>query len=151
MSARRKPSERREPFRGSCPGAGSAANDRPTVAVLRDLEPEPKRGTTLPNRTRFLGKTLAVAGIVAALALATAMPAAADTPSTVEQDVAQLYQDVVDLYNGLPADALRGVDRLIESPVSGVGPRSNAARGPVPGGAGGARRAGAGGRAAQRT
>jgi hypothetical protein len=100
------------------------------VAVLRDLEPEPKRGTTLP---RFLGKTLAAAGTVAALALATAVPAAADTPSTVEQDVAQLYQDVVDLYNGLPADALRGVDRLIESPIPRIGPRSQAAQGPIPG------------------
>ncbi|MEV5717666.1 M48 family metalloprotease [Amycolatopsis mediterranei] len=85
------------------------------------------------NRTRFLGKTLAAAGTAAALALATAVPAAADAPSTVEQDVAQLYQDVIDLYNGLPADALRGVDRLIESPVPRIGPRSRAAQGPIPG------------------
>lgn len=68
-----------------------------------------------------------------ALALATAIPASAAAPSTVEQDVAQLYQDVIDLYNGLPADALRGVDRLIESPVPRIGPRSQAAAGPIPG------------------
>jgi hypothetical protein len=103
------------------------------VAVLRDLEPEQKRGTILPTRTRFLGTTLAAAGTVAALALATAVPAAAAAPSTVEQDVAQLYQDVTDLYNGLPASALRNVDRLIESPIPQIGPRSQAAQGPIPG------------------
>ncbi|MCR6488718.1 hypothetical protein M8542_38405 [Amycolatopsis sp. OK19-0408] len=84
----------------------------------------------MPDRTRFFGKTLAAAGTAAALVLATAVPAAA-APATVEQDVAQLYQDVIDLYNGLPADALRGVDRLIESPVPQFGPRTKA--GPIPG------------------
>lgn len=93
-----------------------------------------RRGeTTLPDRTRFLGKTLAAAGTAVALVLATAVPAAAAAPSTVEEDVAQLYQDVTDLYNGLPADALRGVDRLIESPIPRIGPRSRAADGPIPG------------------
>ncbi|WP_410566839.1 hypothetical protein [Amycolatopsis sp. cmx-4-61] len=87
----------------------------------------------MPNRTGFLGSTLAAAGTAAALALATAVPAAAAEPSTVEQDVTQLYQDVVDLYNGLPADALRGVDRLIESPIPRIGPQSQAADGPIPG------------------
>lgn len=87
----------------------------------------------MPSRKRFLGGTLAAAGTAAALALATAIPAAAAAPSTVEQDVAQLYQDVTDLYNGLPANALRGVDRLIESPVPRIGPRSRAAEGPIPG------------------
>lgn len=87
----------------------------------------------MPDRTRFLGKTLVAAGAAAALALATALPAAAAAPPTVEQDVAQLYQDVIDLYNGLPADALRNVDRLIDSPVPRIGPRSRAADGPIPG------------------
>lgn len=87
----------------------------------------------MPDRTGFLGRTLAAASTAVALALATAIPASAAAPSTVEQDVAQLYQDVVDLYNGLPADALRGVDRLIESPVPRIGPRSQAAAGPIPG------------------
>ncbi|MGW3961003.1 M48 family metalloprotease [Amycolatopsis sp. NPDC005003] len=87
----------------------------------------------MPDRTRFLGKTLAAAGTAVALVLATAVPAAAAAPSTVEEDVAQLYQDVTDLYNGLPADALRGVDRLIESPIPRIGPRSRAADGPIPG------------------
>lgn len=87
----------------------------------------------MPNRTRFLGTALAAAGAVAALALATAVPAAAAAPSTVEQDVAQLNQDVDDLYNGLPADALRGVDRLIESPLPRIGRQSQAAQDPIPG------------------
>jgi hypothetical protein len=87
----------------------------------------------LPNRTRFLGKTFAAAGTAAALALATAVPAAAAAPSTVEQDVAQLYQYVSDLYQGLPGNALRGVDRLIESPIPRIGPRSRAAQDPIPG------------------
>jgi hypothetical protein len=87
----------------------------------------------LPKRTGFLGNTLAAAGTAAALVLATAVPAAASTPSTVEEDVAQLYQDVIDLYNGLPRDALRGVDRLIESPVPRIGPQSQAAQDPIPG------------------
>ncbi|MGW3995998.1 hypothetical protein ACWEF6_21110 [Amycolatopsis sp. NPDC004772] len=87
----------------------------------------------MPTRTRFLGKTLAAAGTAAALALATAVPAAAAEPTGVEQDVAQLYQYVIDLYNGLPADALRGVDRLIESPIPRIGPQSQAADGPIPG------------------
>ncbi|MFJ9780381.1 hypothetical protein ACIRSS_12400 [Amycolatopsis sp. NPDC101161] len=87
----------------------------------------------MPDRTGFLGRTLAAASTAVALALATAIPASAAAPSTVEQDVAQLYQDVIDLYNGLPADALRGVDRLIESPVPRIGPRSQAAAGPIPG------------------
>ncbi|MGK3208900.1 hypothetical protein [Amycolatopsis sp. MEPSY49] len=82
--------------------------------------------------TRFLGKTLAAAGTAAALVLATAVPADA-APTTVEQDVAQLYQYVTDLYDGLPANALRGVDRLIESPIPRIGPRSRAAQGPIPG------------------
>ncbi|MEU8635482.1 M48 family metalloprotease [Amycolatopsis sp. NPDC048633] len=86
----------------------------------------------MPDRTGLFGRTLAAAGTAAALALAMAVPAAA-APSTVEQDVAQLYQDVTDLYNGLPADALRGVDRLIESPIPKIGPRSRAAQGPIPG------------------
>ncbi|SFW77915.1 M48 family metalloprotease [Amycolatopsis australiensis] len=73
------------------------------------------------------------AGTVAALALATAVPAAAAEPPTVDQDVAQLYQDVVDLYNGLPADALRDVDRLVESPIPRIGPRTQAAQDPIPG------------------
>ncbi|MFB9688823.1 M48 family metalloprotease [Amycolatopsis plumensis] len=87
----------------------------------------------MPKRTAFLGKTLAAAGTAAALALATAVPAAAAEPTAVEQDVAQLYQYVIDLYNGLPADALRGVDRLIESPIPRIGPQSQAADGPIPG------------------
>ncbi|WP_103352267.1 M48 family metalloprotease [Amycolatopsis sp. CA-128772] len=89
----------------------------------------------MPNRTGFLGSTLAAAGTAAALALATAVPAAAAAPATVEQDVDQLYQDVIDLYNGLPADALRGVDRLVESPIPRIGPQkqSQAADGPIPG------------------
>ncbi|MEV6825289.1 hypothetical protein [Amycolatopsis sp. NPDC051102] len=87
----------------------------------------------MPKRTGFLGNTLAAAGTVAALVLATAVPAAATTASTVEEDVAQLYQDVIDLYEGLPADALRGVDRLIESPIPRIGPRAQAAQGPIPG------------------
>ncbi|MFG1644409.1 hypothetical protein ACGFMK_29340 [Amycolatopsis sp. NPDC049252] len=87
----------------------------------------------MPNRTGFLGRTFMAAGTVAALALATAVPAAAAAPSTVEQDVAQLYQDVIDLYNGLPASALRDVDRLIESPIPKIGPQSQAADGPIPG------------------
>ncbi|EOD65742.1 M48 family metalloprotease [Amycolatopsis vancoresmycina] len=87
----------------------------------------------MPDRTRFLGKTFVAAGAAAALALATAIPAAAAAPATVEQDVAQLYQDVIDLYDGLPADALRNVDRLIDSPVPRVGQRSRAADGPIPG------------------
>ncbi|MBE1495964.1 hypothetical protein H4696_003064 [Amycolatopsis lexingtonensis] len=87
----------------------------------------------MTNRTRFLGKTFAAAGTAAALVLATAVPANAAPASTVEQDVAQLYQDVVDLYNGLPANALRGVDRLIDSPIPRMGPRSRAAAGPIPG------------------
>ncbi|WP_410567197.1 M48 family metalloprotease [Amycolatopsis sp. cmx-4-61] len=87
----------------------------------------------MPNRTRFLGRTLAAAGTAVALALATAVPAAADTPATVEQDVAQLFQDVVDLYNGLPGNALHGVDRLIESPIPRIGPQSQAAEDPIPG------------------
>jgi hypothetical protein len=87
----------------------------------------------LPKRTGFLGNTLAAAGTAAALVLATAVPAAASTPSTVEEDVAQLYQDVIDLYNGLPRDALRGVHRLIESPIPRIGPQSQAAQDPIPG------------------
>jgi hypothetical protein len=86
----------------------------------------------LPHRTRFLGTTLA-AGIVAALALTTAVPAAAAAPPTVEQDVAQLYQDVVDLYHGLPASALRGVDPLIDSPIPRIGPRFQPKADPIPG------------------
>jgi hypothetical protein len=66
------------------------------------------------------------------LALATAIPAAA-APSTVDEDVAQLYQDVIDLYNGLPANALRGVDPLIESPIPRVGPRFQPKLDPIPG------------------
>ncbi|WP_328609042.1 hypothetical protein OG943_07945 [Amycolatopsis sp. NBC_00345] len=92
-----------------------------------------KRGTTLHNRTRFLGRTLAAAGTVAALGLALAVPASADTPSTVEQDIAQLNQDVNDLYTGLPASALKNVDPLIESPIPQVGRQSRAAQGPIPG------------------
>ncbi|WP_439381304.1 M48 family metalloprotease [Amycolatopsis lexingtonensis] len=87
----------------------------------------------MTNRTRFLGRTLAAAGTAAALVLATAVPANAAPASTVEQDVAQLFQDVVDLYNGLPANALRGVDRLVDSPIPRIGPRSRAAAGPIPG------------------
>ncbi|WP_410590511.1 M48 family metalloprotease [Amycolatopsis sp. lyj-23] len=87
----------------------------------------------MPNRTGFLGSTLAAAGTAVALVLATAVPAAAAEPTTVEQDVAQLYQDVIDLYRGLPADALRGVDRLIDSPIPRIGPQSQAADGPIPG------------------
>jgi Peptidase family M48 len=68
----------------------------------------------------------------AVVALATAIPAAA-APSTVDQDVDQLYQDVVDLYNGLPASALRGVDQLIDSPLPRIGPRFKAAQDPIPG------------------
>ncbi|MET8996832.1 M48 family metalloprotease [Amycolatopsis sp. NPDC004169] len=83
--------------------------------------------------TGFLGKTLAAAGTAAALVLATAVPAAAAEPSAVEQDVAQLYQYVVDLYDGLPADALRHVDRLIESPIPRIGPQTQADDGPIPG------------------
>ena len=85
------------------------------------------------NRTRFFGRTFAVAGTVAALAAALAVPASAAAPSTVEQDVAQLNQDVSDLYAGLPASALRGVDPLIESPIPQTGRRSRAAEGPIPG------------------
>lgn len=87
----------------------------------------------MTNRTGFLGRTLAAAGTAAALVLATAVPANAAAPTTVEQDVAQLYQYVVDLYNGLPADALRGVDRLIDSPIPHFGPQRRAAQGPIPG------------------
>ncbi|MBB5896556.1 hypothetical protein [Kutzneria kofuensis] len=75
---------------------------------------------------------LAAAG-TAVLALATAVPTAAAAPSTVDQDVAQLYQDVIDLYNGLPANALRGVDRLIDSPIPRIGPRFRPAQDPIPG------------------
>lgn len=85
------------------------------------------------NRTRFLGRTLAAAGTVAALGLALAVPASADTPSTVEQDIAQLNQDVNDLYAGLPASALKNVDPLIESPIPQAGRQSRAAQGPIPG------------------
>ena len=95
------------------------------------LKRNQQRGTTLPNRTGFLGRTLAAAGTAAALALARPFPPP-PAPSTVEEDVAQLYQDVIDLYNGLPRDALRGVDRLIESPIPRIGPRSQAAQGPIP-------------------
>jgi len=86
----------------------------------------------LPDRTRFLGSVLAVATTVT-LALATAVPAAAAAPSTVDQDVAQLYQDVIDLYNGLPASAVSGVDRLVDSPIPRIGPRFKAAQDPIPG------------------
>ncbi|WP_063753509.1 hypothetical protein, partial [Kutzneria sp. 744] len=55
------------------------------------------------------------------------------TPATADQDVAQLYQDVVDLYNGLPASALRGVDPLIDSPLPRIGPRFQPKVDPIPG------------------
>ncbi|MDT8913171.1 hypothetical protein [Amycolatopsis sp. PS_44_ISF1] len=85
------------------------------------------------NRTRLLGRTLAAAGTVAALAAALAVPASAATASTVEQDVAQLNQYVGDLYQGLPEGALRGVDPLIASPVPQTGHQSQTAAGPIPG------------------
>ena len=90
----------------------------------------------MPYRTGLLGRTLAAAGTVTALVLAAAVPAAAATPATpatVDQDVAQLYQNVVDLYNGLPASALRGVDQLIDSPIPRIGPRFKPAQDPIPG------------------
>ncbi|MGW5714940.1 hypothetical protein ACWEVP_02135 [Amycolatopsis sp. NPDC003865] len=83
--------------------------------------------------TTILGRTLAAAGTAAALVLATAVPANAAAPTTVEQDVAQLYQYVSDLYDGLPANALRGVDRLVDSPIPRIGRQSQAAQGPIPG------------------
>ncbi|MFF0149174.1 hypothetical protein ATK36_6254 [Amycolatopsis sulphurea] len=73
------------------------------------------------NRTGFLGRTLAVAGTLTALGLATAVPASATAPSTVEQDVAQLNKYVSELYAGMPASAVNGVDRLFESPVPQIG------------------------------
>ncbi|WP_406630777.1 hypothetical protein [Amycolatopsis sp. WGS_07] len=89
------------------------------------------------KRTRILGRTLAAAGTLAALAVATAVPAAAAPraaePTSVDQDIAQLYQDVQDLYNGLPANALRGVDPLFDSPVKRPGQQAHAAQGPIPG------------------
>ncbi|MYW93184.1 hypothetical protein G3I59_21835 [Amycolatopsis rubida] len=91
------------------------------------------------KRTRILGRTLAAAGTLAALTMATAVPATAAPqakaaePTSVEQDVAQLYQDVEDLYNGLPANALRGVDPLFDSPVKRPGQQAHAAQGPIPG------------------
>ncbi|MBB4684079.1 hypothetical protein [Amycolatopsis jiangsuensis] len=85
------------------------------------------------NRTGFFGRTLAAAGTLVALGLATAVPASADEPSTVEQDVDQLYQNVIDLYGGLPASAVQGVDHLFESPIPQIGRQSRAAQGPIPG------------------
>lgn len=91
------------------------------------------------KRTRILGRTLAAAGTLAALTVATAVPATAAPqakaaePTSVEQDIAQLYQDVEDLYNGLPANALRGVDPLFDSPVKRPGQQAHAAQGPIPG------------------
>ncbi|MFD2472875.1 hypothetical protein [Amycolatopsis silviterrae] len=85
------------------------------------------------KRTRILGRALAAAGTLAALTVATAVPATAAEPTSVDQDIAQLYQDVEDLYNGLPANALRGVDPLFDSPVKRPGQQANAAQGPIPG------------------
>jgi hypothetical protein len=82
---------------------------------------------------RFLDRTLAAAGAVAALALATAIPAGAATPSTVEQDVAQLYQDMVDLYHGMPASLMHNVDQVIDWPIPGIGPDFGPAQDPIPG------------------
>ncbi|WP_033289924.1 M48 family metalloprotease [Amycolatopsis jejuensis] len=84
-------------------------------------------------RTGILGRTLAAAGTAAALVMATALPAGAAEPPTVEQDVAQLYQAVSDLFDGLPSGALRGVDPLFRSPIPQVGRQTRATDGPIPG------------------
>ncbi|HWD07130.1 MAG TPA: M48 family metalloprotease [Amycolatopsis sp.] len=67
------------------------------------------------------------------MTLATAVPAFAAEPSTVDQDVNQLYQDVSDLYAGIPADAVKGIDPLIDSPVDQFGTKAHAQQGPIPG------------------
>ncbi|MFI5615257.1 hypothetical protein [Amycolatopsis sp. NPDC051903] len=83
---------------------------------------------------RLLTRSLAAAGTLCALTLATAVPAFAAEPSTVEQDVDALYQNVVDLYGSIPASALKGIDPLIDSPVDHIGKKqANAAQGPIPG------------------
>ncbi|WP_027927447.1 hypothetical protein [Amycolatopsis benzoatilytica] len=89
------------------------------------------------KRTRVLARTLAAAGTLAALTVATAAPALAApakaaAPTSVEQDIAQLYQDVEDLYNGLPPNALHGVDPLFQSPIPRPG-QMKAHAGPIPG------------------
>ncbi|MEV8609989.1 hypothetical protein AB0383_19015 [Amycolatopsis sp. NPDC051373] len=84
----------------------------------------------MPKLPRTLSRTLAAAGTLCALTVATAVPAfaAEPAPSTVEQDVTQLYQDVVDLYGGIPASARAGVDSLIDSPIDHIGQKQGNAK-----------------------
>jgi len=89
------------------------------------------------KRTRVLARTLAAAGALAALTVATAVPALAApakaaAPTSVDQDITQLYREVQDLYGAVPQSALRGVDPLIQSPIPRPG-EVRAHAGPIPG------------------
>ncbi|WIX79292.1 hypothetical protein QRX50_00285 [Amycolatopsis carbonis] len=70
------------------------------------------------RRAGVFGRSIAAAGALSLLALATAAPASADeAPSTVDQDVTQLTQEVDDLAAIVYGSGLNNADSLFDSPA----------------------------------